>query len=157
MMKKFLFIGAIVVLFTGCASVPVNDSISSNQVKQITTPSDGQAGLYVYRTKSPVGAALKKDIWVDGKCLGESARGVFFYQEVIGDREHTIATESEFSPNILTLNTVSGKNYFVQQYIKAGIVVGGANLKVVDEQTAKAAIQNLSLAQAGTCSKPIQP
>lgn len=62
-------------------------------------------------------------------------------------------TESEFSPNDLKLVTRSGNNYFVRQYIKVGVFVGGANLKVVDEEQGRKAVAKLSLARAGTCSK----
>lgn len=153
-MKKFLLLIGTTILFTGCASVPMADNTLSSQAKQLNAPADGKAGLYVYRTNSPVGAALKKDIWIDGACLGESARGTFFYQQVDGDREHELATESEFSANTLTVKTEAGKNYFIQQYIKIGAFVGGANLKLIDEQTGKVEIQKLSLAQMGNCSKP---
>ena len=32
------------------------------------------------------GKALKKDVWIDGKCIGESAPDVFFYTEVEGGK-----------------------------------------------------------------------
>lgn len=154
MLKKILLIGAISTLFVGCASVPTSkNSDSTQQLKQFKAPSEGQAGLYLYRSNSVVGAALKKDIWVDEKCIGETARGIFFYEEVKGDQEHNIATESEFSPNILKIRTESGKNYFIQQYIKPGVFVGGANLKQVDETTGKKEVEKLSLAEKGKCSK----
>ena len=100
-----------------------------------------------------MGSALKKVIWVDGECLGETARGVFFYKEVEGNQNHTVSTESEFSPNHLKIEAQSGKNYFIQQYIKPGIFVGGADLKLVDDTQGKKAITEYSLASAGQCSK----
>ena len=153
-MKIFLLLIGTGMLFTGCASVPMADNTLSNQAKQINDPSAGNSSIYVYRTNSPVGGALKKDVWIDDECLGETSRGIFFHQEVKGDIEHVIATESEFSANKLILKTDMGKNYFVQQYIKMGAFVGGANLKLVDEATGRAEIQKLSLAQSGKCSKP---
>lgn len=153
-MKKLLLIIGATLLFTGCASVPMADNTLSNQAKQINDPATGNSGIYVYRSNSPVGGALKKDVWIDDECLGETSRGIFFHQEVKGDVEHVVATESEFSANKLILKTEMGKNYFVQQYIKIGAFVGGANLKLVDEATGKAEIQKLSLAQSGKCSKP---
>ncbi len=157
MLKKILFIGAFSTLFAGCASVPTStDHNAVQQLKLFPSPAEGQAGLYLYRSNSVVGASLKKDIWVDGNCIGETARGIFFYTEVMGGQEHEIATESEFSPNIIKLNTESGKNYFIQQYIKPGAIVGGANLKVVDESTGKAEVQKLQLAEKGTCSKELK-
>ncbi|WP_120428800.1 DUF2846 domain-containing protein [Acinetobacter baylyi] len=139
-------------LFVGCASVPQADAINAQKAKQLAPPSDGNAAIYVYRSNSVVGAALKKDVWLDGKCLGETARGTFFYKEVLAGN-HTLSTESEFSPNHLVVNAESGKQYFVQQYIKPGVFVGGANLKLVDDAQGKKAIGEYTLAQDGNCSK----
>lgn len=137
----------------GCASVPMESTADSDKAKTFAPPSPGQAGLYIYRSGS-LGGALKKDIWVDGKCIGESAPNVFFFEEVKGDMEHKISTESEFSPNDLLLATQAGKNYFIRQYIRIGVFVGGANLEVVDEEAGKKAVTELKLAKKGICSPP---
>ena len=120
--------------------------------KQFAQPMAGNSGLYIYRD-SFVGKALKKDIWVDGKCIGESAPDVFFYTEVAGSTEHSISTESEFSPNALALLVETGKNYFVRQYIKMGMFVGGAGLESISEEQGKTAVAKLELAKPGTCSE----
>ena len=120
--------------------------------KQFKSPSEGNSGLYVYRSGS-FGDALKKDVWVDGDCLGETAPDMFFYKEVKGDEQHKIATESEFSPNDLLLNTETGKNYFIRQYMKIGVFVGGAGVDLVDEEKGKKDISSLNMAKTGTCSK----
>lgn len=142
-----------ITLFSGCSTVPLEPKNIAENAKAFNPPPKGKAGLYIYRD-SVLGTALKKDIWIDNKCLGESAIEVFFYQPVEGNKEHVIATESEFSPNKLRLKTESGKNYFVRQYLKIGVFVGGANLEVVDAETAKKAISELDMAKNGTCSKP---
>ena len=152
MFGKVASIAAVALLFTGCASVPMTDTTASSQAKKFAEPAQGKAGIYVCRDGN-LGAALKKDIWVDGECLGESASKVFFYKEVAGDKDHTISTESEFSPNILTLHTKSGTNYFVRQYMKMGLFVGGANLELVEQAKGKAAVQELGMAKGGVCSK----
>ncbi|WP_372741748.1 DUF2846 domain-containing protein [Neptunomonas sp.] len=85
--------------------------------------------------------------------IGETAPNIFFYEEVSGDAEHKISTESEFSPNDLLLKTENGKNYFVSQYIKLGAFVGGANIELVDEEKGKAAVAKLKMAKKGQCSK----
>lgn len=124
----------------------------SDQAKKFAAPSNGNAGLYIYRS-GVVGSALKKDVWVDGKCIGETAPNVFFYNEVTGNAEHKVSTESEFSPNDLMIKTAPGKNYFIQQYIKFGVFVGGAGLEVVEEEKGKAEVAKLQLAKSGTCSQ----
>ena len=107
--------------------------------------------MYVYRN-SFVGKALKKDIWIDGKCVGESAPDVFFHTEVQGGKTHKIDTESEFSPNTLELIFEAGKNYFIRQYIKMGVFVGGAGLEQVPEEQGKKDIGQLEMAEPGKCS-----
>lgn len=138
-------------LVTGCASVTMAPQADSAKAKQFAAPGANNAGLYVYRN-SFVGKALKKDIFIDGNCLGESAPDVFFYTEVAGGKTLKISTESEFSPNDLTLSVDSGKNYFVRQYIKMGVLVGGAGVELVTEQQGKTDIAPLEMAQAGKCS-----
>ena len=81
---------------------------------------------------------------------------MFFFTEVKGNETHTIATESEFSPNELTLATEAGKNYFVRQYMKMGVFVGGAGLETVDEVQGKAAVQRLGMALPGNCSRELK-
>ncbi|MAX53234.1 MAG: hypothetical protein CMH22_14755 [Methylophaga sp.] len=153
-MKKILFAAVLVAVtfLSGCASVPMESKENSELAKQFKSPSEGNSGLYVYRSGS-FGGALKKDVWVDGDCLGETAPDMFFYKEVKGDEQHKIATESEFSPNDLLLNTETGKNYFIRQYMKIGVFVGGAGVELVDEEKGKKDVSSLNMAKTGTCSK----
>jgi len=132
--------------------VPVAPISESNHAKQFEAPAPRKAGVYIYRTNSPVGSALKKDVYIDGECIGETSKGTFFYQEVEGDTDHSISTESEFSPNELTLYTETGRLYFIQQYIKMGVFVGGADVKVVDQDLGKTEVMKTKLAVKGTCS-----
>jgi Protein of unknown function (DUF2846) len=152
MYKKLVLLVIALSFFAGCASVPMASKEESKQAKSFALPSGDNAGVYVYRSGG-LGGALKKDVWIDDKCVGETAPNVFFYELVKGGQEHKISTESEFSPNDLLLKTESGKNYFVNQYMKFGVFVGGANLELVDEDKGKKEVAKLELAKAGTCSK----
>lgn len=152
MFKKAALIIASALLFSGCASVQMASPEQSDQAKTFGAPAEGKSGIYIYRD-SHLGGALKKDIWIDGECVGESVPMVFFYKAVAGDKEHKISTESEFSPNSISLFTKSGTNYFVRQYIKLGVFVGGANLEVIEPEKGQEAIKGLNLAQGGSCSK----
>ncbi|WP_339683856.1 DUF2846 domain-containing protein [uncultured Pseudoalteromonas sp.] len=124
----------------------------SELAKQYNSPSEGKSGLYVYIAGS-FGGALKKDVWLNGKCVGETAPNIFFYEEIEGNTEHKVSTESEFSPNDLLIKTESGKNYFGSQYIKMGVFVGGAGVELVDEKKGKKQVSKLDMAIKGTCSK----
>lgn len=78
-MLKHIFLSMAVLLVVGCASVPMQDVKTSGQAKAFNAPTNGNAGLYVYRDTA-LGSALKKDVWVDGECLGETAPKMFFLQ-----------------------------------------------------------------------------
>lgn len=152
-MKKIIIIlGIVAASLTGCASVNTASFQATNEAKRFDSPPEGKAGVYIYRKDTMLGAALKKDIYIDGKCLGETAKGVFFYQEVDGDAEHKISTESEFSPNDLVVYLESGLNYFFEQYLKMGVFVGGAGLEKVDANEGMKEVSDLQLASAGQCS-----
>jgi hypothetical protein len=140
---KIAAVVMISVLFTGCASVDLESPEASQSAKEFAAPSTGKAGLYVYRD-SFVGKALKKDVWIDGECLGETANKIFFHTEVEANKNHEISTESEFSPNVLSLYTDEGKNYFVIQYIKMGVFVGGAELEEATKAKARLRSQSSS-------------
>lgn len=144
---------ACVALITGCAGVPMAPSENNQKAKSFAAPDEGKSGLYIYRD-SFVGKALKKDVYVDGKCLGETADRVFFYTQVDGNQSHKISTESEFSPNDLLLDTDAGKNYYIRQYIKMGVFVGGAGLEKVTEDEGKRVISkpSVNLAVEGHCA-----
>lgn len=146
-----VFVVATTLLISGCASVDMASKDESVKAKKFNAPSQGNAGLYIYRD-SFVGKALKKDIWVNGKCVGESAPDVFFYTEVEGGKNHKIDTESEFSPNTLELMFEAGKNYFIRQFIKLGVFVGGAGLEQIPEEQGKIAVSKLEMAKPGKCS-----
>ena len=138
-------------LITGCASVDMASKAESAKAKEFNPPNQGNAGVYGYRD-SFVGKALKKDVWIDGRCIGESAPDVFFYTEVEGGKNHKVDTESEFSPNTLELMFETGKNYFIRQFIKMGVFVGGAGLEQIPEEQGKIAVATLEMAKPGKCS-----
>ncbi|WP_264302499.1 MULTISPECIES: DUF2846 domain-containing protein [unclassified Shewanella] len=108
-------------------------------------PADNKTGIYIYRN-SFVGQALKKNIYINGEMIGESANKVFFYKEV-EPGEQTLSTESEFSENDLKVSTEGGKNDFFEQYIKMGVFVGGAGLKAVSDAEGMKNIQECKLAK----------
>ena len=140
---------------TGCASVPMEGMEETSIVKKFNPPVEGNSGLYIYRN-SFVGQALKKDVWVDGKCIGETAPDVFFYEEVEGDKFHTISTESEFSPNELIVKVKSGIHYFIRQYIKLGLfVTRRSGIELVDEKQGKEEVSKLDMVTNGTCGSTV--
>jgi hypothetical protein len=147
MFKKLLFSASVIaILFaSGCASVPLAPATQDAALKTFAAPPPDKAALYIYRN-SLAGQALKKNVYVDGEFLGESANKVYFYKEV-APGQHVVSTESEFSDNALTLDVKGGINYFIRQYIKLGVFVGGAGLEVVSEEEGKKNVLESRLAK----------
>jgi hypothetical protein len=133
------------IFMSACASVPMESAGLDKEKKQFAIPSEGKSGLYIYRNSS-LGGALKKTVSIDGVVIGETASNTYFYKEVMPGT-HEIATESEFSDNKIVVEFKKGVNYFIQQYIKIGIFVGGAGLKLVDEDEGKKGVLQTNLAQ----------
>ena len=140
----------------GCSSVPMESKEVANKAKEFNAPSKDTAGIYVYRKDTFVGAALKKDVWIEKDCVGQTAKGVFFYKEVPGNEKLEISTESEFSPNTLTINAKNGELYFVEQFIKMGAFVGGADLELANTDTGKSEVLRLGMAKGGNCDSVIK-
>jgi len=147
MIKRLLVVAMLVAisLVTGCATVPMAPKEQDLALKQFSKPADDKAGLYVYRN-SFVGQALKKNVYVDGELLGETANKVYFYK-LLQPGEHQLSTESEFSDNAISFTADGGKNYFAEQYIKMGVFVGGANVKMVSEEDGVKNVLECNLAQ----------
>jgi hypothetical protein len=147
MFKKIILIAAIISVYflAGCATVPMAPKEQDLALKTFSAPPADKAGLYVFRS-SGVGAALKKNVYIDGVLIGETAQKTYFYKEITPG-EHQISTESEFSENNLKIQVEGGKNYFAQQYIKMGVFVGGANIKMVTEEEGMIQVRKCSLAK----------
>ena len=147
MLKKTI-LGLVIVsvaLLAGCATVPMAPLEQDSALKAFSQPAVDKAGLYIYRTAG-IGTALRKNVYVDGVLLGETAQKTYFYKE-IAPGQHEISTESEFSDNTITFQAEGGKNYFARQYIKMGVFRGGANLEMVSEQEGMEAVRNCNLAK----------
>ena len=144
--KLFIVISIIASSYLGgCASVPMASKEDDNAKKEFLAPPQGSSGLYIYRN-SNLGGALKKNVYIDGKFIGETAPMTYFYKRVESGK-HTLSTESEFSENDLILQAESGKNHFINQYIKLGLFVGGAGLELVPEKEGRNGVLECELAK----------
>ena len=147
MLKKILipFMLVLLVYMAGCATVPMAPTADDQLRKQFSAPSEGKSGLYIYRN-SNFGSALKKMLYLDEQEIGETAPMTYFYREV-SPGQHKLSTQSEFGKNDLIIKTDQGMNYFVRQYIKMGVFVGGSNLELVQEEEGKKGVSECNLAK----------
>ena len=159
-MKIIGIIGIFIFVISGCASLPGMASVpmESAQItkvaKQFDPPSDGKAGLYIYRNTA-YGGAARTDVMVDGYCIGSSAPYVFFYEEVEGDKSYKVSTkfpweESPDPDNDLLIKVKSGIHYFFQQYLH---MIGGTGVDLVDEEQGKEEVSKLDMAAKVGCGR----
>ena len=108
-----LSLAATVAVLTGCASVPEAPPAMDQAAKSFTAPKD-KAGVYVYRNEL-MGTAVKLDVYLDGKHLGETASKTYFYTEVEpGIR--TVMGKGE-NESAVRFHALAGKLYYIWQEI----------------------------------------
>ena len=126
----------------GCASVPMGDAKKDAELKTFT-PKPGVAGLYIYRHES-FGAAVRMDVEVDGKPIGQTAANTYFYREVPPGR-HVITSKAE-NTDTLEIDTVAGKLYYIWQEVKMGFMFARTKLSLVGEDEGRKGVLESQLA-----------
>lgn len=144
--KRFFSAFAILGLASGligCASVDFKASHEEEMAaKQFALPTDNTTNIYIYRDML-LGSALGKNIYIDGRYLGQTGPKTF-YKDNVEPGIHVISTESEFSENHILLSTEPNTNRYIRQFIKIGVFVGGAGLEEVEAEKAKPVIETLT-------------
>lgn len=142
MFKKLLIVAGVSLTMVGCASVKMADPAQDAQAKQFATKPD-VAGVYVYRNET-MGAAIKMDVAVDGKALGQTASKTYLYTEV-KPGSHTITSKAE-NTSELSIDAVAGKLYYVWQEVKMGVMSARSKLSLVDDATGQKGVNESALA-----------
>lgn len=143
MLNKFVMFALLVAAFllTGCASVPMASVDHDTQAKTFAVESD-KANIYLFRNES-MGAAVKMDVVLDGKPVGQTVAKTYMKFEV-KPGQHTLISKAE-NDDVLNVNAEAGKNYFVWQEVKMGILYARSLLHLSDEQTGKAGVLECKL------------
>jgi len=138
MFKQVLAAGALaaVVLASGCASVEMASPEMDTSAKSYAVKPN-KANIYVYRNEV-MGSALKMPVALNGRMVGDTASKTFLLLEV-DPGSHTIVSKTE-NDAVLKVDAVAGRNYFVWQEVKMGIMVARSSLHLVDEATGKAGV-----------------
>jgi len=146
MFRKIMLVGLLVstALITGCASVPMASVERDTQSKTFSVKSD-KANVYVYRNES-MGAAVKMDVDFDGKPIGQTVAKSYFALEVAPGK-HTLISKAE-NDSVLDVDAEAGKNYFVWQEVKMGLMYARNKLQIVDEVAGKAGVSECKLIEA---------
>lgn len=120
------------------ASTELDSSAKTYAVKP------GKANIYVYRDES-MGGAVKMPVMLNGRAVGDTASKTYLLLEV-DPGSHTLTSKAE-TDSTLKVDAVAGRNYFVWQEVKMGLVVARSKLQFVDEAKGKAGVAECKLAQ----------
>ncbi|MGA7750160.1 MAG: DUF2846 domain-containing protein [Gallionella sp.] len=142
-MKNFLVLlaGALIVLLSGCASVPMASLDQDTKAKDFS-PLLGKASLYIYRNEN-FGGAFPMTVSVNGKTLGQTAARTYFRLN-LNPGKYTITSNAENVSN-LDLTVDAGMNYYVWQEVKMGMWSAGSLLQQVDESKGRAGVTESKL------------
>jgi hypothetical protein len=143
MLKKLASAGALalVVLATGCASVPMAKPELDTAAKSYSVKPD-KANIYVYRNET-FGAAIKMPVVLNGKLVGDTAAKTFLILEVPPGK-HTVMSKTE-NDSTVTVDAAAGRNYFLWQEVKMGMFAARSSLQQVDDAIGKAGIAECKL------------
>ena len=142
-MKKILFAAVIASSLAGCASVPMGDAKQDAALKTFSVPAD-KAGVYIYRNES-MGGAVKMDVELDGKAIGQTAANTYLYKEVVPGK-HTISSKAENTDSI-EIEAKPGTLSYIWQEVKMGVLYARNKLHLVDESEGKKGVLETKLAE----------
>lgn len=143
-MKKLLIAAAVVVNLVGCATVNMGDAKQDAAAKTFVAPKD-KAAVYVYRNET-MGAAVKMDVELDGKPLGQTAANTYLYKEVTPGK-HTITSKAE-NTDTLEIDAKPGMLYYIWQEVKMGFGSARSKVQLVGEAVGKKGVLETKLAES---------
>ncbi len=142
-MKSLVTVAAIALSLVGCASVNMGDAKQDAALKTFATPID-TAGVYIYRNES-MGAAIKMDVELDGRAIGQTAANTYLYKEVTPGK-HTFTSKAENDSSI-EVDAKPGTLLYIWQEVKMGLLGARSKLQLVDQTVGKKGVQETKLAE----------
>ena len=133
--------GALLMMVSACASVPMAPPEMDMKAKNMTAPND-KALVYLYRNES-MGAAMKLTVNVDGKYAGQTAAKTYFMW-LLPPGKHDFASIAENTTNV-SLDAKAGETYYIWQEIKMGVLSARSKLQLVDKETGKKGVEESKL------------
>ncbi len=125
-------------LLAACASGP---KLSEIQAGMPPIPAD-QGRVWFYRSGSPFGAAVQPAISLNGRKVGESVPGGFFYVDAAaGACVVTTATETDYSVKFVL---EPREERYVRTVIRPGLLVGRVAPELVDAAEARVELASKS-------------
>ncbi len=141
--KMMIKIGLLVAftLVTGCAA-------KGTSFQEVTDIPKDRGLVYVYRSNSIIGSAIRYSVYADKDVVCKLIRGGYcLYYAKPGEVEFWGRTESKGS---LTVDVKAGQKHYVKGSLTVGFAVGRPNLSLVEEQEAMKEIVKCKLLKSNT-------
>lgn len=142
-MKKLFFTAIIAFSLVGCASVPMGDAKQDAALKTFSAPTE-KAGIYIYRNES-MGGAIKMDVELDGRAIGQTAANTYLYKEVAPGK-HTISSKAENMDSV-EIDAKPGTLSYIWQEVKMGVLYARTKLHLTGEAEGKKGVLETKLAE----------
>ena len=135
---KFLLVLVVSLVVSGCASGPKHAEVASS----IPALRSDEGRIYFYRSNSMVGAAVQPNISLNGKVVGESKPGGFFFVDAkAGPIEVSTSTEVEKK---LTFTLEPRQTRYVRTVVGFGVFVGRIYPELVAPAEGEAELKEMS-------------
>ena len=132
-------------LLTGCGSVKLADPARSNELKQFA-PNKGVGQVYVCRTSTFFGAAVRPTIEIDGKPVATIGRSTFGYTELpAGD--HIIVAKTLEHDSKMPFTIAAGEQKFFQTWISMGVLAGWGLIDAFSTEDGKKCVTEAELVE----------
>lgn len=128
-------------ILTGCASVKIASQSEDAKAKTFAT-NPHQATLYIYRNEF-MGAAIRMAVELNGKEIGKTGSKTYFAVGVAPGK-HTLISKAE-NDSSLEILTEAGRNYYIWQEVKMGLLSARSKLQLVTEAQGQAGVKESSL------------
>jgi len=127
----------------GLCFSPLGDAQQDEALKTFSIAPD-KAGVYIYRNES-MGAAIRMDVELDGKPIGQTAAKTYLYKELTPGK-HVISSKAE-NTDTVEVEAKAGTLLYIWQEVKMGILSARTKLRVVDEAQGRKGVQETKLAE----------
>lgn len=142
-MKQIILLAVVTFTLIGCASVPMGSPQENARLKTFSPMPEDKAGIYVYRNET-FGAAVKMDVEIDGRHIGQTAAETYLYKEVTPGT-HTVTSRAENDDSVV-VDAKQGTLSYVWQEVKMGLLYARTKLHLVSDSEGRKGVLESNLA-----------
>lgn len=126
-MRRLTWVAFALSLLAGCASGGMKHAELKSRLPAL---GEDEGRVYFMRKSSMLGAAVQPDIYLDGKAVGQSKPGGFFYVDAkAGAHEASATTEAKRG---ISFSLDPGETKYIRSFPTFGVFVGRVNFELLN-------------------------